>query len=104
MTEYELHIGDMVFVMGLKIIIGNGFVAMNNPDGKVHLSTAFRPFISQQESIVSEDDDDDYELEEKEYFSRSPRFMREAEKASFKIDPPPQSPIGEEMPWLLVLG
>ena len=50
------------------------------------------------------DEEDEYELADKEYFYRSPRFKRDIETATFKIDSPPTSPISEEMPWLLVMG
>ncbi len=49
-------------------------------------------------------ENDEYELADKEYFYRSPRFKRDIETATFKIDSPPTSPISEEMPWLLVMG
>ena len=102
-TECELRVGDVVFIMGLKIIIGDVFIALNNPDNKVHISTGIRPFVLQAEKPRS-GDDEEYELEEKEYFYRSPRFMREITPPSFRIDPPPQSPISDEMPWALVMG
>jgi len=98
----ELGIGDTVFIMGLKIIIGKNIIALNNPDGLVRVSPKLKRFVNQTTDNI--DEEDEYELADKEYFYRSPRFKRDIEKVSFKIDPPPASPISEEMPWLLVMG
>ena len=101
--EADLKIGDTVFIMGLKIIIGFGFIALNNPDGKVNFSKYTEKFQPQAPKMISEEEDE-YELDEPEYFYRSPRFMRQIEKKTFKIDAPPQSPIANEMPFFLVMG
>lgn len=98
----ELTVGDTIFVMGLKIVIGKNVVAFNDPDGKVQLSDKLKKFVNQTADPI--DDEDEYELEEQVYFYRSPRFKRDIETAIFKIDSPPTSPISEEMPWMLVMG
>ena len=101
-AQAELNIGDTIFIMGLKIIIGKNVIAVNNPDEKVMVSGNLKRFANQQ--VRSIDEDDEYELNETDFFYRSPRFKREIETAKFKIDSPPTSPITEEMPWLLVMG
>lgn len=97
-----LNIGDTVFIMGMKIIVGKNFVAFNNPDGLVRITNKIVRFINQP--VLPADEDEEYELSDKEYFYRSPRFKRDVETATFKIDSPPQSPMSEEMPWMLVMG
>lgn len=101
-SKTNLNIGDTVFIMGLKIVIGKNFIALNNPDGNVRVTNRFQRFVSQE--VILADEDEEYELSEPEYFYRSPRFKRDIEKATFKIDSPPASPVAEEMPWLLVMG
>ena len=101
-AKMELSVGDTVFIMGLKIVIGKNIIAFNNPDGQVQISSKLKKFVNQ--TIAPADDEDEYELADKEYFYRSPRFKRDIETATFKIDSPPTSPISEEMPWLLVMG
>lgn len=101
-TRIELSVGDTVFIMGLKIVIGKNIIAFNNPDGQVQISSKLKKFVNQ--SVEPVDEVDEYELAEKDYFYRSPRFKRDIETATFKIDSPPTSPISEEMPWLLVMG
>ncbi len=99
----ELNVGDNIYIMGFKIIIGSSFIAFNNPDQQVNIRTGLLRGFRNQE-IQEEDGEDEYELPEVNYFYRSPRFKREVEEAVFKIDPPPQNAIGEEMPLMLVIG
>ena len=98
----ELNVGDTIFIMGLKIVIGKNFIALNNPDGQVKVSDKLNRFVNQ--TINHYDDEEEYEPTEKTYFYRSPRFKRDVETATFKIDSPPTSPVTEEMPWILVMG
>lgn len=98
--ETQLFIGDVVYIMGLKIIIGIDFIAINNPDQTVCISKTLIPYINQQIDF----DEEEYELQEKEYFYRLPRFKRDIEKEAITIYPPPDSVIGEELPIVLVLG
>ena len=95
--------GDTVFILGLTILIGGNFLAVNNPNHNVKLdSRLFQPWKQPELRSASEDELDD-ELET-EYFYRSPRFKREIAKAEINIDPPPQANTGDEMPLAMVLG
>lgn len=81
----ELKIGDLIYIMGLEIIIGKQFIAINNPDEGLKLNTSnLAPFRNQKLS------DCEIEDEKKDYFYRSPRFRREIEPLNIKIDAPPQ--------------
>lgn len=104
-VEYaQLKFGDVVFAMGLKIILGKNFIAINNPDGNVKVSNKFDDFIPQEIKNDITDDDIDIINIDSNYFYRSPRFKRDIETAKINVDSPPASPIGEETPMLLVLG
>lgn len=96
----ELVAGDIVYIMGLKVVIGSYFIAVNNPDGKVKLATtAFANFKNQE---VSERDN--IKPQEQDYFFRSPRFMRQIKTAEIKIDPPPAPSKADDIPLALTLG
>lgn len=96
-----LSAGDFIYIMGLKIIIGNNFLAINNPDGLLHISSKslvpYRPQRVQAEQ-------GERELPDKAYFFRSPRFHREIERSEIKIDPPPQLQKMDTVPLALMLG
>ena len=100
-----LEPGDIVYIMGLKIIIGKGLIALNNPDGKMSYDKAIlRKFSKQQAEVSDEEQFADDEISFNNLFYRSPRFKRDIKKAEIKIDPPP--PLGnlEETPLMLMLG
>ncbi|MFI3326519.1 MAG: type VII secretion protein EssC [Clostridia bacterium] len=101
-SKANLKIGDIVYIMGLKIIIGDKFIALNNPDCNVIFSSNKLTILNPQQ--VQENLENEYEIPEEEYFYRSPRFKRDIQTAVFKIDSPPASPIKEELPWLLLMG
>jgi len=103
-SSLSMKPGDSIFILGLTIIVGSNFIAINNPSNNVTLDAEiFKPYQSGIESALKVDDsfEQEYEIE---YFYRSPRFKRELNKALFSIDAPPQTPIGEEMPMMLVIG
>ena len=57
-TTSALHLGDVIFIMGLRIVIGPGMISVNNPDGSLYLSSALNKYSS-EEFIAS---DDEYEI------------------------------------------
>jgi DNA segregation ATPase FtsK/SpoIIIE, S-DNA-T family len=105
--EKELAIGDVISIMGLRVIYNGRLLSLNNPHGLVLLDrNAFKPFVTSEPIIQEEEEYDDFLEEEKEddLFYRSPRFKREIEKKTIKIDPPPQPNNLEETPLMLMLG
>lgn len=97
-----LHPGDVLYIMGLKLIIGSDYIALNNPDGlvtineeKLKLRKPQIPSVYEEEEIVTE---------KTNYFYRSPRFMREIHPAVMRVDAPPNNQIGDEMPLMLLIG
>lgn len=100
-TQKRLCAGDCIYIMGMKIVIGHNFLAVNNPDGLLKIQSqnliAYMPQTADHEIQVPEEID-------KTYFYRSPRFHREIEFANFQIDPPPQPEKMETVPLALMLG
>lgn len=93
--------GDIIYIMGLKIIIGYNFLAVNNPDGLLKISSrSLSEYVPQPVKEIAQP----FELPKKNYFFRSPRFHREIEHAEIKIDPPPQLQKLDTVPTALMLG
>lgn len=95
----KLQIGDIIYIMGLQIIIGKQFLALNNPEGALQLNTPnLIPFQNQrlEKKEVCE--------RKKEFFYRSLRFRREIEPLVISIDAPPQREKLETVPLALMMG
>ena len=99
--------GDVIFIMGLKIIImGNG-IFVNNPFNRASYNKRFLEVSkSKQKNIhIDEEDDSDVELyTEKDYFARAPRITNIIERETIKIDSPPENQNKNGTPLFLVLG
>lgn len=98
----QLKPGDMVYIMGLKIIVGNGFLSLNNPDHAVTLSSPAIAQLKQQETdnLLS-----DYLLEPNpEIFLSSPRLRSTFEHRTIVVDSPPLMQQMEAIPMALLLG
>lgn len=97
--ECDLKIGDMIYILGLKIIIGDGFISINKS-----------PVVSLDDSdfelmkFDSYSSKDEQELKPIEYFYRSPRVKKDIQTKKMEFDSPPDDQVGEEMPIMLVIG
>ena len=94
-NQCDLKIGDVIYVLGIKIIIGDGFICINkSPIITVNNNDFELMKFSRYKS--------NEELESKsiEYFYRSPRIQIK----KIEFDTPPDNQIGEEMPLMLVIG
>jgi len=106
-VEKVLDPGDMIYIIGLTLVIGNGFIAINNPDGLMtYNKSIIKPFQKQQIELLDDESeiDDDDEVSAVKTFFRSPRFKREINKPEINIDPPPSPENRAETPLLLMLG
>ncbi len=98
----KLAPGDTVYIMGLKIIVGNGFFAVNDPDSALTVSSASVSELARQvpdSAVVG-----DMENSTPETYQSSPRLSRGIERASLTVDPPPPLQKPEETPLALLLG
>ena len=98
--ELRLSFGDMIYIMGLRIIVGNGFFAINNPGKSVTLrSEGLKKIVPQTFSKKSLS-----KSAEKKYFLRAPRFHREVEQVEIKVDEPPQLEKPDSVPLAFMIG
>lgn len=101
-SKARLHPGDVVFIMGLKIIIGKGYISFNNPDRRVYINSNELLAYQKQEIVQRTPAVESADSTVK--FFRSPRFKRDIKTFELTIDPPPASAISEQMPLLLTIG
>ncbi len=104
-TERILKPGDTIYIVGLKIIVGSGFIAMNNPDGRMSCNPdVLRPCVKPYPAIPDTEDEVGEEMREGDLFYRSPRFIKEIDRVEIKIDAPPPRANLEQTPLMLMLG
>lgn len=93
--------GDIIFIMGLKLVLGKDFLAMNAPDGRVSVDgKVLQPYTQTPATENAEEETDTA----REYFCRSPRFKDAIRTAQFRVEAPPAAQKAEEMPLALSLG
>ena len=95
--------------MGLKLIMLNDTLFINDPNNKVICNNEyFCSKVHDENKIISiqEQKNEEYiELySEKDYFSKAPKITNIIEREKVKIDAPPQMQDKEEMPLILALG
>lgn len=98
--QAELHPGDIVFILGFKFIIGNNFISMNNPDGKVRINTDALILFKQNDYV----DDETIALDEQTFYYRSPRFVRDIPNLDIQVDSPTAQENIDETPIMLTLA
>ncbi len=103
-TDTELRVGDVVYIMGLKIIIGQSFLAINNGLGTVTVSQR----ILQETSLSHEGYSHYYghdSLEKStQYFNRNPRKRIEVVEKVITVEGPPVSMSNNQIPLMLRMG
>mgnify|MGYP005762473009 CR=1 FL=1 len=97
----QLWPGDAVYIMGLRIIVGEKFFAANNPDGNVTIQSDKVACLAAQEE---QQEKDFTEPLSQERFFRSPRLQRSVIKGELRVDAPPSRDKAEEIPPALMLG
>lgn len=98
----KLKPGDFIYIMGLKMVVGSNYIALNNPDEKLKIKSDSIGIGRTQ--VARNSDENIPEQPEKQFFSRSPRFRKEIEHAEVKIDPPPPLEKEETVPLALMIG
>ena len=105
-TQENLKTGDVIFLMGLQIVITPYFLYINNPDGQVSVRTpGLQEFLlpAYEPRKSSHDESDDPE-EDDDFYYRAPRFKHDVETLELKLDPPPSAQAEDNTPLLMSLG
>ena len=108
-TTKQLQYGDIVFIMGLKIIVLKDMLIINNIGNNLNLDNNYlEPIssISQKQTEFDNPDEETIEFyKEDDYFYRAPRFKTGIIDADIIIDPPPGSQMQEDnTPLIYTLG
>lgn len=107
-NNHTIKSGDQLNIYGLKIMVLNGFLLLNNPNNSMSCNFGTARISSYQLSYGNEPQDleiKDKELFSKEqYFSKAPRIRRIIKTKEIDLSPPPRKEGENEMPLLLTVG
>lgn len=99
--------GDVIFLMGLKIIIMGKSIFITNPLNKVKFSNEIFSINNNEYNFsnLKEEDEENIEIyQEKDYFAKAPRISNVIEHEKVKIDSPPAADNREGIPAILTIG
>ena len=99
--------GDIIFIMGLKIIVMGKDLFINNPGNKVMCNPDVLELNEASRNIELKNIEENENIElysEKDYFFRAPRITNVIEEEKMKIDAPPHPQDNEDMPLILAIG
>ena len=103
-----LNHGDIIFIMGLKIIVLGNQLTINNPLNSVIVNpNILKEKTTEQKTENVKTDEDELETnlyEENDYFVRMPRFTEILETKTFKIESHPNINDQEQTPLIMTLG
>ena len=104
-SKERLYNGDVIFILGLRIVVLGNFMIINNPLNMVKvnsqkLKAIYLPEVAEQKEIEEEIDI----YGEEDYFFRNPRFKRNITEEKFNIDSPPENQDPESTPVLLTMA
>lgn len=97
-----LNNGDVVWIMGLKIILMGDSIYINNPDSKCFWNEQALELVPHTYEATYEEQKP--KIDDDEYFSRAPRLTDIIEEETIKIGAPPSPKDKEDTPLLLVMG
>lgn len=107
-AKFYLNFGDQINIYGLKIMLLNGMLLINNPQGNVIINVQSANIIPKK--IVNDGEPQDFNIKDvdlytkEDYFSKAPRIRRIIQTKMINLSPPPK-PTGEDkMPLILTIG
>ncbi len=101
--EAVLNAGDVVYIMGLNLLVGKGFIALNNANNRCQVVN------SAMISLCAGEQDTPYaplpeDLQEQGLFDRQPRRKLEMEPPVIDLCAPPNAMNGNQMPLMLQMS
>ncbi len=107
-TAKQLEYGDIIFIMGLKIIVMKDSFIINDLGSNLRIDNmAFeveKPITQNQTSFDNPDEEGIEFYKEEDYFYRAPRFKTGIEETVIGIDPPPGQQEEDKTPMIYTIG
>ena len=101
----KLENGDVIFIMGLKIIIINNSIYINNPHNSVELNNPKFALSKIKNKEINNTEKEEIILKQNiNYYSRAPRIMNLLKTQELKIEEPPGIQNQQEKPMILTIA
>ena len=100
--EY-LSYGDVIYIMGLQLIVAKDCIFINNPDNSVTVNKAFLTELK-TETFNTQLASEEFEDIPTDYYYRAPRFKYDVDNYELKIDAPPNNQNNDEVPMIMLIG
>ena len=107
--SYSLNYGDVIFIAGLKIVVMNGFILINNINNFIKLNSTILTFkqnvsYNLDNSVLKEEELDRNLYAKEEFFYRSPRFIEDVMKEEVVIEDPPAKQQEPDNSLIMTIG
>ena len=107
-TTKQLEYGDIVFIMGLKIVVMKDTIIINKFGNYLSIDNSYfetiGPYIQKQIEFDNPDEETIEFFKEDDYFYRAPRFKTGIEESIIGIDPPPALQEEDKTPAIFTIG
>ena len=107
-SAINLEYGDIIFIMGLKIIVMKDMVIINSISNLISYDPntfAEEYSLIQRQTEMDHPDEETIEFyKEDDYFYRAPRFKTKIEPVNISIDSPPGKPEEDKTPLIYTIG
>jgi len=107
-TSRQLEYGDVIFIMGLKIIVMKDTIVVNNVGNNLQIDNGYFSTVSdviQRQTEFDNPDEENVEFfKEDDYFYRSPRFKTGIEDVVITIEQPPGKAEEDKTPLIYTVG
>lgn len=105
-SKRSLHLGDVIFIGGLKIIWMDKYISINNPNNSVQtrLSLYEEQNIDNVYTPVKDTEKNASLYSEKDVFFHTPRLKSDIVEKTVKIENPPAKKVPDETPAILTYG
>lgn len=101
-SNADLKVGDIVFIVGLYMIIGTGYIAINNANNRIGFNTPkIRHITGENDISFSNPSENDVNYD---FYDRKPRKIKKVDPKPIDIESPPAPIGGNNLPLLLRLG
>lgn len=103
-SQRELRLGDFIDIYGLRMVVGKGFIAINDVNTRVHIRTSFLKPLDPNltDSYISTEPEKT--LSKVYNFNRSPGKKILTDSDPVVVEGPPMSLNNDEIPLMLRMG